>query len=50
MLKQTVTTVSDHIFPGIGLSFSAKAELPKAKSSKLWLYYLTLPSHMQCIL
>lgn len=27
MLKQTVTTVSDHIFAGIGYSFNNKAEL-----------------------
>lgn len=27
MLKQTVSTVSDHIFAGIGYSFNNKAEL-----------------------
>uniref|UniRef100_A0A1B6M7Q6 Transmembrane protein 17 n=1 Tax=Graphocephala atropunctata TaxID=36148 RepID=A0A1B6M7Q6_9HEMI len=31
MLKQTVSTVSEHIFPGIGYSFSNNSSLPQCK-------------------
>lgn len=48
MLKQTVTSVSEHIFPGIGHSFSDKAQIPKGKSSKLWLYLSVVICNVIC--